>query len=162
MGFVHNDCKSLIARAHFFVDNRKLLKGGDDNTRPGFDGLPELLGVLVDLLHHARHMVKLIDGVLQLAVQHPAVGDDDNGLEDFLIAVIVQTGEPMGQPGDGVGLAGTGAVLNKIILAGAVGFYIGQQLGHHIQLVIPGENHPLGLHFTGLFVLLLLQVEVFM
>ena len=53
-------------------------------------------------------------------------------------------------------------MLNKIILAGAVGFYIGQQLGHHIQLVIPGENHPLGLHFTGLFVLLLLQVEVFM
>ena len=99
---------------------------------------------------------------MQLAVQHPAVGDDDNGLEDFLIAVIVQTGEPMGQPGDGVGLAGTGAVLNKIILAGAVGFYIGQQFGHHIQLVIPGENHPLGLHFTGLFVLLLLQVEVFM
>ena len=74
----------------------------------------------------------------------------------------MQTGEPVGQPCNGVGLAGTGAVLNEIVLAGAVGLYIGQQLGHHIQLMIPGEDYPLGLHLTGLFVLLLLQVEVFM
>ncbi len=56
-------------------------------VRPG--GPPGLLGVLVDLLHHARHMVELIDGILQLAVQHPAVGDDDDRLEDLLVVVIV-------------------------------------------------------------------------
>ena len=72
----------------------------------------------------------------QLAVQHPAVGDDDNGLEDLLVVVIVQAGEPVGQPGDGIGLTGTGAVLNEIVLAGAVCLYIGQQLGHHIQMCI--------------------------
>ena len=162
MGLVHNDRKPLIAGAHFFVDDRELLQGSDDDARPGLDGLPELLGVFVDLLHHTRHMVKLIDGVLQLTVQHPAVGDNDDRLEDLLVVVIVQAGEPVGQLGDRVGLAGTGAVLNEIILARAVGFYIGQQLGHHIQLVIPGEDHPLGLHLAGLFGLLLLQVEVFM
>ena len=159
---VHNDRKPLIAGAHFFINNRELLEGGNDDTRPGLDGLTELLGVLVDLLHHARYMVELIDGVLQLAVQHPAVSDDDNGLENLFVVVVMQTGEPVGQPGNGVGLAGTGAVLNEIVLAGAVGLYIGQQLGHHIQLVIPGENHPLGLYLAGLFVLLLLQVKVFM
>ena len=53
-------------------------------------------------------------------------------------------------------------MLNQIVLARAVSLYIGQQLSHHIQLVIPGEDHPLGLHLAGLFVLLLLQVEVFM
>lgn len=63
-------------------------------------------------------MVKLIDPVLQLSVQYPAVSDDDDRLEDLLV---VQTGELVGQPGDGVGLAGIGAVLNEIILAGAVG-----------------------------------------
>ena len=107
-------------------------------------------------------MVKLIDGVLQLTVQHPAVCDDDDGLEDLLVVVIVQAGETVSQPGNGVGLAGTGAVLNEIVLAGAIGLYIGQQLGHHIQLVIPWEDHPLGLYLAGLFILLLLQVEVFM
>ena len=107
-------------------------------------------------------MVELIDGVLQLAVQHPAVGDDDDRLEDLLVVVIMQTGEPVGQPCNGVRLSGTGAVLNEIVLAGAVGLYIGQQLGHHIQLVVPREDHPLGLHLAGLFVLLLLQMEVFM
>ena len=104
----------------------------------------------------------MIDGVLQLAVQHPAVGDNDDGLEDLLVVVIVQAGKPVGKPGDGVGLAGTGAVLNEIVLAGAVGLYIGQQLGHHIQLVVPGKDHPLGLYLTCLFIFDLLQVEVFM
>ena len=107
-------------------------------------------------------MVELIDGILQLTVQHPAVSDDDDGLEDFLVVVIMQTAEPVGQPRNGIGLAGTGAVLNQIVLARAVSLYIGQQLGHHIQLVIPGEDHPLGLYFAGLFVFLLLQMEVFM
>ena len=162
MGLVHNNRKPLIAGAHFFADNRELLEGSDDDTRPGLNGLPELLGVLVDLLHHARHMIELIDGVLQLTIQHPAVGNDDDRLEDLLVVVIVQAGEPVSQPGNGVRLAGTGAVLNEIVLAGAIGLYIGQQLGHHIQLVIPGKDHPLGLHLAGFFVLFLLQVEVFM
>ena len=162
VGLVHNNRKPLAAGAHFFVDDRELLEGGNNDACPGLNGLPELLGVLVDFLHHARHMVKLIDGVLQLTVQHPAVGNDDDRLEDFLVVVIVQTGEPMGQPGNGIGFAGTGAVLNEIVLAGAIGLYICQQLGHHIQLVVPGEDHPLGLHLAGFFVLFLLQVEVFM
>ena len=162
MSLVHDDRKPLIAGAYFSVDDRELLKGGDYDARSGLYGLTELLGVLVDLLHHARHMVKLIDSVLQLTVQHPVVSDDDDGLEDFLVVVIMQASEPVSQPRNGIGLAGTGAVLNQIVLARAVSLYIGQQLSHHIQLVIPGEDHPLGLHLAGLFVLLLLQVEVFM
>ena len=107
-------------------------------------------------------MIELIDGILQLAVQHPTVSNDDDRLENLLVVVIVQAGKSVGKPGNGIGLTGTGAVLNEIVLTGAVGLYIGQQLGHHIQLVIPGEDHPLGLHLAGLFVLLLLQVEIFM
>ena len=162
MGLVHNDRKTLVAGAHFFVDDRELLEGGNDDSRPGLDGLAELLGVLVDLLHYARYMVELVDSVLQLAVQHPAVSDDDDGLEDLFVVVVVQASEPVGQPGDRVRLAGTGAVLNEIVLTGPIGLYIGQKLGHHIQLVVPGEDHPLELYLTCLFVLDLLQVEVFM
>ena len=53
-------------------------------------------------------------------------------------------------------------MLNEIVSAGAVGLHIGQQLGHHVQLMIPGEDHALGFDFAGLFVPLLLQMEVFL
>ena len=114
---VHNDRKPLVAGANFFINNRELLKSGNDDACPCLDSLSELLGVLVNLLHHTCYMVKLIDGVLQLAVQHPTVGDDDDRLKDLLIVVIVQSGEPVGQPSNGVGLSRTGTVLNEIVLA---------------------------------------------
>ena len=96
----------------------------------------------------------------QLAVQHPAVGDDDNGLEDLLVPGVMQPRQAMRQPGNGVGLARARAVLDEVVAPGAVSPHVLQQLGHHVQLVIPGEDHPLGLYRAGLFVLLHLQVEV--
>ena len=44
---------------------------------------------------------ELFDGVPYLPVQHPAVGDDDHGIEDVRV-VPLQSNQLMGQPCDGV------------------------------------------------------------
>ena len=85
-------------------------------------------------------MVKAGDGLLELGIQHRTVSHDDYGVENGLVVVIVQAGEPVGSPCDGVGLPGTGAVLHQIIFAGAIGSDILDQLPHHLHLVIPGED----------------------
>ena len=89
-------------------------------------------------------MVKAVDGVLQLTVQYFTVGDDDHRIEDGFILIIVQAGKPVGSPGDAVGLAGAGTVLDQIIVSGAVLLCVGNQFAHHIQLMIAGENDLFG------------------
>ena len=106
-------------------------------------------------------MVKLIDRVLQLAIQHTTVGNDNNRLKDFSVVVIMQPGKPVRQPGNRIGFTGTGTVLNQIIFTGAIGFDIFQQLCHHIQLMIPWKDHPFRLDFT-FFILFLFQMKVLM
>ena len=88
-------------------------------------------------------MVKAGDGLLKLGIQHRAVGHNDHRVENRLVVVIVQAGKPVGSPGDGVGLPGTGAVLYQVVFAGATGSDILNQLPHHIHLVIPGEDKRL-------------------
>ena len=46
----------------------------------------------------------------------------------------------MGQPGDGVGLAAAGRVLDQIALARPVLGRIGQEPPHHVELVVAGED----------------------
>ena len=57
-----------------------------------------------------------------------------------VVVHIVQRGQPVGRPGDGVGLARTGAVLYEIIAARAVLTRVGHQLAHRVQLVKAGED----------------------
>ena len=47
-------------------------------------------------------MVKLVNRILQLAIQDAAVGHYDHGLKDFFIICIVKTGQSMCQPCDGI------------------------------------------------------------
>ena len=51
---------------------------------------PELSRVFVDLLHHPALMLELVDVVLKLLVEHHAISDDDDAVEDALVALIVQ------------------------------------------------------------------------
>ena len=105
-------------------------------------------------------MVKLIHRILQLAVQHTAVGYNNHRLEDLLILRIVQTGQTMRQPCDGIGFTGARTVLNEIILAGTIPSHIIQQLGYHIQLVIAREDHAFGLNLAGLFIPFDFQMQI--
>ena len=70
------------------------------------------------------------------------------------VVVLAQADELVGQPGDGVGLAAAGRVLDQVALARAVLPGVGQELAHHVELVVAREDlRPLLL--AGLLVLLL-------
>ena len=43
-----------------------------------------------------------------------AVGDDHNGIEDFLPILVVERGHSMGDPPDGVGFPGSSRMLDEI------------------------------------------------
>ncbi|MGH3280532.1 MAG: NAD-dependent epimerase/dehydratase family protein [Trebonia sp.] len=51
---------------------------------------------LVDLLHHARRVVELVDRPLQLPVEHLPVGDHDDLVEHLLVTVVEQAGQLAG------------------------------------------------------------------
>ena len=71
---------------------RKFLQRGDDDRDAGFQRLGELTRILVDLLNHALAVIELVDGVLQLAIQHHAIGDHDHAVEQPLVAFVMQAG----------------------------------------------------------------------
>ena len=119
VGFVDDDGKApAFEFGHALGDDRELLQGGDDDGLARFQRFLQLGGMLVDFLDHAGGLLELLDGVLQLLVEHSAVGDDDNGIEQALVVagILVEAGQLMGKPGDGVGLARAGGVLHQIVL----------------------------------------------
>lgn len=94
-----------------------------------------------DGLHHALVALELGNRVLQLLIQHSAVGHDHDRVEHLLVSGIVELGELVGQPGDRVGLAGTRRVLDEVPLPGAVGLRVLDQPGDGAPLVVAGEQH---------------------
>ena len=122
---------------------RELLQRGDDDRHAGFQRLGELAGILVDLLHHALTVVELVDGILQLTIQHHAVGDDHHAVEQPLVAFVVQAGQAMRQPGNGVALAAAGRVFDQVGMAYTLAGRLGHHLAHRLQLVIARENQAL-------------------
>ena len=110
----------LLQRRERPGDEGELLDGGDDDRRALGQGTGELLGVLVDLLDHAGLVLELVDGRLQLLIEHAPVGDDDDRVKDLLVLGVVQAGQPVREPGNGVRLAGAGRVLDQIVPARAM------------------------------------------
>jgi len=54
---------------------------------------------------------------------------------------VVEIGQEMGCPGDGVGFTGTGGVLDQVFMSGSFGKHRCQQLAGGVQLLIAGEDH---------------------
>jgi len=78
---------ALRQLADLLGDEGELLQRRDDDRRAGLERLGELGGALVDALNDALLVLELVDGVLQLLVEHAAVGDDDDGVEDLDVVV---------------------------------------------------------------------------
>jgi len=74
---------------HLVGYERELLKRGYDDRHSLAQRRGELGRVLINLLHHAVLVLELVDRILQLLVQHDAVGNDHDGIEDLLILGIV-------------------------------------------------------------------------
>ena len=111
MGFVADNRKvPPVGSIDLFVNDRKLLQRGHDDARTVVDGVLKILRVFsfADGLHGAQRVVKARDGRLQLCVQHGTVSDHDNTAENRLVLAVVQGGQAISRPGNGIGLAGTG------------------------------------------------------
>ena len=110
--------------------------------------------------HHPISVFKLVDGVLQLAVEHRAVGNYDHRSKLFLAPPVIERGELMGSPGNRIGFTGTGAMLNQLFMASAFISCRTDQLTHHIPLVITGEDQRLFPVFTTIGVFFLVDFQV--
>src|SRR5690606_9073698 len=76
---------------------------------------------------------------------HGAVANHQHAVEELLALGIVQVREEVRHPGDGVGLARAGGVLNQVPLAGAVLEDIGHQRAGGGELMVAREDNGLGL-----------------
>ena len=97
------------------------------------------------MAHRGSNLGELLDGVANLLVQNPTVGDHDDGVEDWR-AVSFETDQLMGQPSDGVRLAAPGRVLDQVAFPGAMPAGVRQQPPHYVELVVSRPD----LHFLGL------------
>ena len=148
MRLIHDHGKALARKpADLLGDDGKFLQGGDDDRPAGLQGLAELAGGLVDVLHHAQGLLELPDGLLELAVEHTPVGHDHDRVEDASIIPIVQHRELVGQPGDGEALAAAGRVLDQVALAGAVVSCVAHKAAHTVELLVARKDQvaPAGL-----------------
>ncbi len=92
MGLVDHDRIAARGEVADLLDHeRELLQRRDDDARSlTLKRRNELVGVLVYLHDHAARVLELEDGVLQLAVEHNAIGDDDHLVEHLAIIRHVQ------------------------------------------------------------------------
>ena len=124
-------------------DERELLDRRDDDLLAALDELAEVTGVL-GVADGRRDLGELLDGRVDLSVEDPPVGDDDDRIEDRR-AVALELDETMGEPGDRVRLAAAGGVLDQVAAARAVPASVGQELADDIQLVEAREDLRLAL-----------------
>jgi hypothetical protein len=82
----------------------KFLQGGDDDLCAVNQCRRQLLGILVNRLHHALRVLNLVNRILQLPVEHLPVGDDDHAIVSLGILIVVQAGEAVRQPRNAVSL----------------------------------------------------------
>ena len=157
MGLVDDDGKMpiLVIFANLREDIREFFDGRDDDAPPVLDGFAQIAGVLrpCDDIACLR---KLPDGIADLLVQHHAICDHDDGIHQQIAVRVLQPGQLMRQPCNGIGLAAARAVLNEIALADAVLLHIRQQAFHRRQLMIAREDLLIP-GFAGFLVLFLDQ-----
>lgn len=87
-----------------------------------------------------------------MGVENTSVRNHENGLEHFFVQVVVQGGEAIAQPGDGVGFAAARRMLQQVVLPLAACLRVGNEFFHYVQLVIAWEDEK------GFFLLDLLAV----
>ncbi|MNJ39966.1 hypothetical protein D3C77_348480 [compost metagenome] len=107
-------------------------------------------------------MFDLLNSILQLLIEHLAVGDYDHAVEIRLAIGPTHTDQRMRRPGDSVGFARTGAVLDQIRLTCPLHPHGVDHLGHAFPLVEAREDQTFlekGLAVYVLGFLALLQHE---
>ena len=87
MGLVDDDGVAPVRQGlNLVLNEAELVDGRDDDGGSALQGFGELVGVLVDALDDARLVLELVDGLLELLVEHLAVGQDHYGVVDLPVA----------------------------------------------------------------------------
>ena len=86
---------------------------------PDFKRFLELARGRVDVLDHAKRLLELTHGGLQLAIENAPIGDDDDRVEDPPVGGVVERRELVREPGDGEALAAARRVLDQVALPSA-------------------------------------------
>ena len=139
---------------------RKLLQRGDDDGNPALQRFGQLTRALVHLPHHAMLVLELIDGVLQLLVEHDAVRHHDHAVEDAGVLGVVQRSQTMRQPSDGVALAAARRMFDQGVVPHAFLPRHCNQLTHRLKLVVARKDQALRLGFAPLVVSSFLTLQV--
>ncbi len=122
-------------------DNLPLLaKGLDELGALGAvrDGVAPLVAADHDDL--ARHLGELGDGLLYVLVERQPVGDHHDAREYLLAVSAAEPREVVRGPGDGLGLAGAGRVLDEVAAPRPVLARVGQDLPLRVELVVARED----------------------
>ena len=146
MGLVHDDgIVSPLDVIHFLENDREFLQSGHNDANASVDGVPQIAAFLVftDGFHCSQGMIETRNGLLQLRIQHPSIRYHDYTGKYRSIFPVMKRGKTVGRPRDGIGLSRTCAVLDEIVVARTLFGNMGNELPHHIQLVIARKNQAL-------------------
>ena len=146
-------------RADFFGDHRKFLQGGYDNGFARLQRVLELARSRIDVFHHAQRRLELAYGPLELAIQHAAVRNHHNGIENAAIFRVVQRSELMRKPGDGKAFAAARRMLDEVLRARPPRAGVGNEFANAIQLLIARKNQESLARLATGFVLVLYFVN---
>ena len=126
----------------FIVNHWELLQSGDNNALSIVNGITQSARVflLVNRNHTSQSMVKAGNGGLQLLIENTAVCNNDYAVKNCIVVFVVEAGHTVSRPSDRIRFAGTGTVLDEIVMSSAISSNMIDQLTHDIQLVIPWEN----------------------
>jgi hypothetical protein len=94
---------------------------------------------------HAGRALEVEDGFLQLRIEHGAVAHDQHAVEQLAVLRVMQVGEKVRCPGNRVGLARAGRMLNQIALARPFVEHVGHQGARRGELVIARKDDRLRL-----------------
>ena len=155
---VHDQPEALAGElADLLGDDGEFLERGDDDGLARLQRVLELARGGVDVLHHPQGLLELPHRGLELAVEHPAVGDDHDGVEDPAVICVVQRGKLVGQPGDGEALAAPGRVLDEVALSRPQGTGVRHEPAHAVELLIARKDEE---PFTSLAPLLVFLLNL--
>src|SRR6266567_4503623 len=144
MGLVYNHGKAFSRqRADLIYDHRELLQRGNNDGLAIFKRLLQLVGGFIDIFDYAEGLLELLYRLLELLIEHAAVGNDDDGIEYPLIHGVMEDRELVSQPGDGITLAAARAVFDQVTLSWPFRPRVGYQAAHGIELVVTREDQAL-------------------
>ena len=143
MGLIYDDSEfSARELLNVLIGEEELLNGADNDAFLVVQSFCKVAGMLlvVNALQQAGNVLKAVNRVLELAVEYNTVGDNNNGIKDTLVLIVMKRRQPIGDPSNRVGLAGTGRVLDQIVCASTFLAHVCNDLPNHIVLMVARED----------------------